>query len=419
MKNFIEFRFDEEGNFYARIHINGQRKIVKKPENLKEFLLACKVLGYHIHEESIITDDVEEILRIYKRNLKINTTLEILGEISEKMKLSTKDPTIRKRLVAGSLAGLVAAGFLGATTRHNNEKTSDTSVDSGYHAVYNEPERPELPIYFGEENDVSYTDTQSDESTETTVEIQEESQVEEDSQITEEISVPETKNELASMLDVDNFHYSHSDRSDDKCIKDAHRYDEYFEKYAKRYGLDKNLLAAIAAHECYGDHERGINVGPAEGLMQIEKSVHLGYTESAYNFETGEMDKVTVTIEKLQDVETNIQIAAMILQNCMELWDYNIPLAVQTYNLGIGNINKMLSMCSELEGIDKEDLKYNQENNAWLNYRAFLKTGDPNYVENVFCFLPNHQQITVQKRSGETSSVILENDYELTHQKTN
>lgn len=403
MKDFIEFRFDQNNNFYARIHVNGQRKVVRNYENFKQFLLACRDLGYYINEECIITQNVDEILKNYEKRMRKKATLTILGTITENMKLSRKNPAIKKRIGAIALAGVIATTGLGAATVINNHQDA-TAETSGYYVTYEEPETPKETI------SIEFGPSIKDES---------ENQIVED-EIQDDTSQQQEENvELASMIDVDVFHYSHADRSDDICITRAHQYDDIFEKYAKQYGLDKNLLAAIAAHESYGNHESGCNVGPAEGLMQIEKSVYLNFTESAYNFETGEMDEVYVTLEKLQDVDTNIQIAAMILQNCMELWDYNIPLAVQTYNLGIGNINKMLSMCSDLEGIDKEDLKYNQENNAWLNYRAFLKTGDPNYVENVFCFLPNNQQITIQKRSGELSSVIVSNDYEMTSQKTN
>ena len=409
MKDFIDFTFDQDNNFYARIHKEGKRRTVRDYEKLKELLLSCREYGYYVKGEAIISKDVDNILNSYEKRMRKKAALTILGDITDKMKLSKIDPTYKKRVVAATLAGVIAiTGFVFAKTRPEPDIDTNINTDTtSYYSEYREPDSPaSIPVvkYDYEDNVIDIP----------AQEIQDEIQG-----IVEEEPVHEENVELNNMLNVATFHYSKEDRSDDPCIISSHRYNDLYEKYSKRYGLDKNLLAAIGAHESYGDHERGCNVGPAEGLMQIEKSVHLGATERAYNFETGEMDEVYVTLEKLQDVETNIQIGAMILQNCLELWDYNIPLAVQTYNLGIGNINKMLSTCAELEGIDREDLKYNPENNAWLNYRAFLQTGDPNYVENVFCFLPDQQQITIEKRSGELASIKLANDYELTNQKSN
>ena len=397
MKDFIEFIYDQNNNFYARIHINGQRKIVRNKDNLKQFLLACRDVGYSIKEEGIITKHVDEIVKNYEKRLRKKNALIILGSITDNMKLSRKDPAFKKRVGTIALAGVIAVTGLSVAKKINHQQ-EEAPEPNGYYVQYVETDLPEeaLSMEFVEESN---------------------NQTEED--VITETPIDEGNEELASMIDIDVFHYSHQDRSDDISITRAHRYDDIFEKYATRYGLDKELLAAIAAQESYGDHESCCNVGPAEGLMQIEKSVHLNYTESAYNFETGEIDQVYVTLEKLQDVDTNVQIAAMILQNCMELWDYNIPLALQTYNLGTGNINKILNRCSESEGIDIEDLKHNQENNAWLDYRDFINAGDPHYVENVFSFLPDNQQITMQKRLGEISSVIVSNDYEMTNQKNN
>ncbi|MBQ8131936.1 MAG: transglycosylase SLT domain-containing protein, partial [Bacilli bacterium] len=146
--------------------------------------------------------------------------------------------------------------------------------------------------------------------------------------------------------------------------------------------------------------------------MQVEKAVWVDSSISAYNFETGQMETVKITKEKLNNLETNIQIGSMILRSNMEANNYNIPLALQSYNFGPGNMNKVLKTCAELEHIDEASMRQNPTENSWLNYRAFLHTGDSKYVEHVFSYLGN-DEVRVQKRNNETVKVALTNDHVL------
>ena len=102
----------------------------------------------------------------------------------------------------------------------------------------------------------------------------------------------------------------------------------------------------------------------------------------------------------------------MILRTCIENNNYNIPLSLQTYNFGPGNMEEVLSMCSSLENLDKSDLRNDPTNNTWLRYRSFLNIGDPEYVEHVFSYLQNHTDLTVQKRSGEQVTISIVNDHQ-------
>ena len=87
---------------------------------------------------------------------------------------------------------------------------------------------------------------------------------------------------MIEMFQTEEFHFSYENRTEEENIRNAKRYEDLFEKYANQYGMDKNLLMAMAAQESNGDHNSHINNGPAEGLMQIEKSAHLGTVVSAY-----------------------------------------------------------------------------------------------------------------------------------------
>ena len=91
----------------------------------------------------------------------------------------------------------------------------------------------------------------------------------------------------------------------------------------------------------------------------------------------------------------------MILREYIENSNYNIPLAIQTYNMGPGNMNKVLNTCGDLENVEVSTMKNNQTNNKWLNYRSFVKAGDSKYVEHVFSYLGKHSNLQVLKRDNQ------------------
>lgn len=169
---------------------------------------------------------------------------------------------------------------------------------------------------------------------------------------------------------------------------------------------------ALAAQESGGDHYGTLDTGYAIGLMQVEGAVHIGNTEYAYNFETGEYDEVYVTEDLLRNVETNIQIGAMILRQCIDSNNCNIPLALQTYNFGPGNMNNVIEQCCQYEGVDEETLRSDPTNNSWLGYRDCISVGDSEYVEHVFSFLPSGTELTVKTQDNEDITISLANDYQ-------
>ena len=300
--------------------------------------------------------------------------LYILGTISEKMKLVKKDKYLRRRLTAGALTGIIAlTGF----SMHNSKKDkADTN---------NEP---------------SYSDEVTTEQPTTT---------------TTAPKAPSNdyfnnNRDLDSMLQKMEFHYNYEDRENQDQVYQAKRYEDIFEKYAKTYGLDKNLVIALAAQESAGEHYDNLDNGCAEGIMQVEKDVHIGTELTAYNFDTDSMETIEVTAENLQDLDTNIKIGCMILRNCIEQNDYNIPLSLQTYNFGPGNMAEALSVCSANEAISEDKMISDPTSTKWLDYREFLNTGDPLYVEHVFSFLPNNTELTVLKRDKTPISITLKND---------
>lgn len=86
----------------------------------------------------------------------------------------------------------------------------------------------------------------------------------------------------------------YNDRSNtEKAYITQAYYGDLINKYSKMYGMDPNLVLAIATQE-RGIHGTTIDVGGAIGLMQIQYNVWAGQKISAYNFQTGKRESFII-----------------------------------------------------------------------------------------------------------------------------
>ena len=405
MRDYIEFYFDDNDKFTANIYDKNVKRVVRNEKNLLKLMQIAQKNGYKIDCEGSIRrrDDARKITQAYNRyivrknatRLMKNATINsfhLIGKVLKNMKVSKKNPTLGKVVVAASIVAVLASHGIG---KSNEIQASDTT---------SQPAIVEMV-----ETDIPTLSEDVEIEAPTHEDLEEQEQFQEE--VVEEVQ-GDKQQALDSMFSEDAFHYSFEDRSSKENITNAKRYEDIFEKYANRYGLDKNLLMAMAAQESSGDHYNNLRDNqPAAGIMQIEKAVHIGNQVKAYNFEKGEMEYIIVTQDKLNNIDSNIQIGSMILREYIENSNYNIPLAIQTYNMGPGNMSKVLNTCGDLENIDVNTMKINPTNNKWLNYRAFLNVGDAKYVEHVFSYLGKHSNLQVMKRDTSKVSVNLANDY--------
>lgn len=401
-KAYIKFFYDEDNNLVAEIHKDGKYRKVRG-KNMNKLTEICEKYGYEINRNGKLEEDAIEISEEYEKYLDSKKNLKVYGNIDKNMKLSRKDNS-KKKIIAG--ATIIAAIGIGAFI--------------GFHII-DDIRKDENKPYVGKE--ITQEDeeiiTTSEPTTEITTEINTEEDIivaqptteEKKEKLTEELS--DFSSELSDMFKESEFHFICSTPIYYECLEKAKRYDDIFEKYGNQYGIDKNYLEAKAAQETGGDHYNNLGNTAAWGIMQIEKSANIGRVIKAYNFETDQIDEVTITYEGLQDLDSNIKIGAMIAQNCFEKWNYNIPLAIQEYNMGEGNIEKMLSTCSSLENIEREELTRNTTNPAWLDYRAFLNSGDPEYIEHVFRYLDNGYTLKFRRVDNkEYECLTIYNDYQ-------
>lgn len=398
-KNYIEFFYDKEDNYTARIHKDGKVCTIKDKNNLKvlkELLAKKKIYLYNqagkVEDVDDVIKDFDKYMIMLKRMKKVTKPLKVINKITSNMKLSKKNQLIGKTIVAGSLAaaiGLTTVGIVNA-----NKDDDKNNVVPQETIVYVEETSPTISI----EEDTHHEDIS----------------LEEPDENVEELSQMMIEND--SNMIVDEFHFSYEDRSNLYTLDRARRYEDIFEKYAKMYGLDKELLIAIGAQENFGNHYENIHSGGSTGIMKIE-DINLGSTIKAYNFETGKIDSLYLTREALEDLDTNIQAGAIITRNKVDAFHNNIPLFLQSYNYGNGNMSKVLNMCAEHENMTKEEIIANPTYSGWMQYRSrAVEKGDPEYLERILSYLPSGYEINILDRNGNPISMKVINDNVKTNQ---
>ena len=172
------------------------------------------------------------------------------------------------------------------------------------------------------------------------------------------------------------------------------------------------MILGIATQE-RGVHSTQKDKGGATGLMQIQNSVWLGEQISAYNFETGKYDKFVVTEDMVKNLNTNVQLGCMIFQNCLNYVDYNIPMAVQTYNYGIGNMKKVIDVYANMTGQTRKEVMSNQNDIGWTEYRDIINVGDTDYLNHVFSWMGEENNISVIKKDNTIVDLTISNNLQV------
>ena len=188
-------------------------------------------------------------------------------------------------------------------------------------------------------------------------------------------------------IDTNNYNetYDYGSRVNSEKYKNTRaNYYDIIEPIAKEYGLDPNLILAIATQES-GDHNVDRN-GPAMGLMQIELSVWDNKDIYAYNHNTKSIEKLHITKEQLKDVRFNIKAACMIFQSYLKQSNYNLEVAIQMYNYGPGNVKKAIRTYYDNPKLSLEEF-LNDYDSGWLSARSSIKAGDKNYLEHVLSYV--------------------------------
>ncbi len=198
-------------------------------------------------------------------------------------------------------------------------------------------------------------------------------------------------------------YYSDSDKKiSNNDIENTLRYKDIFNKYGHEFGIDSNLLIALATNESSGIHDIDYD-NPDIGIMQIEWSVWLNKKVKAYNYEKNEFDSLIITNDVIESLEGNIKAGTMILQeniNKTVRYGYDdklinasdiLPYSLQRYNMGVGNMQKLLRMGGD-----------------WKDNRNEITAGDSKYFEHVLAYLKlldNGEDIKINSFDEDTKEI--------------
>ena len=183
--------------------------------------------------------------------------------------------------------------------------------------------------------------------------------------------------------DIENSNIEHGSLTDSqKAQKTKELYGDIISKYSNMYGLDSNVICAIATQE-RGVHSDSVDDGGAIGLMQIQVSVWTHETITAYNYETEQNEDIYISLDELRDVDFNVKVGCAIFQNYLKLMNGNYIAAIQCYNMGDGSMRSILNDYSYSSGKSVDEILNDSSDLGWMEYRSGGYYGDPNYVEHV------------------------------------
>lgn len=174
---------------------------------------------------------------------------------------------------------------------------------------------------------------------------------------------------------------------------------EYIQVRAPRWGVSPTLAQGMVTQETGGYFTN---------LMQIQFNSWHDQKITLFNYETGKMESIIltnnpegynrkpntqyITEKDLENPKTNISVGCILLQYSFERMEHNIPAAIQCYNFGTNNMNKVLDEAAANLGISVDEILSDPTNTDWLPYRDIINVGDKNYLEHVIRYIPKQEE---------------------------
>jgi len=327
---------------------------------------------------------VNEAKKVFKKNgtKVIRDTIndfyakEKLKEVPKK-KVQRKNKYTGKKIIAGLIAATVLSTI--AITTVEGKKNEFIDQTTSYYSQTEEIHDDGIYIIESNENK------------------------KEEETIMEETIIEETEPETYENATFVSLNYEDNYNSE-KAQKTRAYYSDAIKKYSEIYGVDYELMIAIATQE-RGVHSEVRDSGGAIGLFQIE-NIWNNEKLTAYNYETKEYETITVDENSLSDVYYNIKVGCMVFQTALRNRKYNIPLAITEYNMGCGNVDRILQACSEATGKTVQEIVNDSTNLDWMEFRYKAIGGDKQYLEHVSSYLKQNTEINVYNGEEEINMNI-------------
>ncbi len=351
----------------------------------------------------------------------INTLISKVPNLNK-----SKQNSLKKVIISASLLSMLTGVALkkNKVSAVSSEKTKEDSNNITFE-IDTEKYKPDFLVNYEEKNNVSLTNLKNKnvelaQDIPTNEATYESNELTEDIPVTlEEANVDLSLTQDAPAINTDNviideeylyeddkpvYSFDYEDRSNsEKSNYAKENYTDLVNKYATTYGLDSKLVMAILTQENAYNEINNSNIG-ANGVMQIE-SIWNGYDISAYNYETGNVDKERIDSSSLVNPEYAIKIGCMILNNqYMTLYnkyylngtitkDEVIIATVISYNKGI------TAICNLINNYGKD----------FTSHISETLGGDNDYLKHVFSYLEDMSIIKIQNQNDTPSEVVIDN----------
>ena len=390
----IELYLNSKNRPVIDVYKNDTDEVVSKHiKNYNALDTIDKISTYKIQSVSVTEEDIilkyngfVVNIREYKDVFKLNEMKQMKSIISkhynqQNQKKVKKKKVKRKNKHTGSkiIAATLVLSIIGTGAAMAQEKTENNEIPSvGYVSIEETTNLEQITIKEPETNKVKVVEiTTKPETTTTNEEIE---------------------------TDVISLNYQDKSNTQKAKITSSY-YGEKIKKYAEIYGLDAELMIAIATQE-RGIHGEKMDAGGATGLMQIQNSVWRNQSLTAYNYQTKKYETIKVSESELSNIDYNIKVGCMIFQNTLKYMDYNVVAAVQCYNMGYGNMKKILNAYSNQTGKSISKILSDKTDTGWLKYRSLINQGDRKYVEHVFSWMLQDDEINILNHDEEINVAV-------------
>lgn len=349
----------------------------------------------------------------------INTLISKVPNLNK-----SKQNSLKKVIISASLLSMLTGVALkkNKVSAVSSEKTKEDSNNITFE-IDTEKYKPDFLVNYEEKSNVSLTNLKNEKLSQ---DIPINENTFDKDELTEDIpiAINETNEDLtltqdAPAINTDNviideeylyeddkpvYSFDYEDRSNsEKSNYAKENYTDLVNKYATTYGLDSKLVMAILTQENAYNEINNSNIG-ANGVMQIE-SIWNGYEISAYNYETGNVDKERIDSSSLANPEYAIKIGCMILNN-QYMTLYN------KYYLN-GNITKdeviIATVISYNKGITAICNLINNYGKDFTSHISETLGGDNDYLKHVFSYLEDMSIIKIQNQNDTPSEVVIDN----------
>lgn len=160
------------------------------------------------------------------------------------------------------------------------------------------------------------------------------------------------------------------------------------------------MITAIMAQESAGRNPNLMNIlfdswkDTIINVYNYEDNCYtkLVLTENSSNYDS---DVICINRQELMNKNTNISFGCAIMAYNLKYYDYNIPLAITSYNCGIGGVNNILKLTANQTGTTVDSIIQDPSNSSFLDYTYAIDKnyggdgGDTNYLKHVLRYVEN------------------------------